>query len=170
MREKYVLDVAKSIYPKVAYPSNKGGFEKAFIEFIDSDTKVTSFVKINEYLHLFANIVYIRADGLLSHYFPDFMVKIGNKVYLVETKAEKDVSDINVQQKRLATIDWVDKINELKAEDRMDSVWSYVLLGENTFYGMSKKGATTGEILEYAKLSKAKIKGTLSDYTGVKEY
>jgi hypothetical protein len=35
---------------------------------------------------------------------------------------------------------------------------------------MSEKGATTEEILEYAKLTKAKIKGTLGDYTDVKEY
>jgi len=31
-------------------------------------------------------------DGLLAHYFPDFMVKIGNTIYVVETKAERDVN------------------------------------------------------------------------------
>src|SRR3989344_1788617 len=46
IRETYALDVAKTIYPRIAYPSNKGGFEKAFIEFIDSDSKVKAFVKI----------------------------------------------------------------------------------------------------------------------------
>ena len=51
-----------------------------------------------------------------------------------------------------------------------DCTWNYVLLGEKTFYGMSEKGATTEEILEYARLTKAKIKGTLGDYVGVKEY
>lgn len=53
----------------------------------------------------------------------------------------------------------------------MNCTWNYVLLGENTFYRMSEKGATTLEILEYARLTKAKVKGTLSDYvSGVKEY
>jgi len=35
---------------------------------------------------------------------------------------------------------------------------------------MSQKQASTEEILEYAKLTKAKIKGTLSDFVGLKEY
>ncbi len=170
IRETYAIKVAKSIYPQIAYPSNKGGFERAFIEFIDADSKVKAFVKINEHYYDFANIIYIRDDGLLSHYFPDFIVKIGEKIYLVETKAERDLNNINVKQKRLATIDWINKVNELKPEDRMGCAWSYVLLGESTFYGMSKKGATTEEVLEYAKLTKAKIKGTLGDYSDVKEY
>ena len=164
------IDVSKTIYPKIAYPSNKGGFEKAFIEFIDSDSKINAFIKINEYCHDFANIIYIRDDGLLAHYYPDFIIKIDNKIYLVETKAEKDLNNQNVTSKRLATIDWVDKINELLPNDRMNCTWSYVLLGENTFYSMSQKQASTEEILEYAKLTKAKIKGTLSDFVGLKEY
>src|SRR3989338_2808532 len=170
IRETYAIDVAKTIYQKIAYPSNKGGFEKAFIEFVDSDTKVKAFAKINEHYYDFANIIYIREDGLLAHYFPDFIVKIEDKIYLVETKAERDLNNINVKQKRLATIDWIEKVNELKPEDRMNCVWNYVLLGESTFYGMSEKGATTQEILEYARLTKAKIKGTLGDLIGAKEY
>src|SRR3989344_3834516 len=170
IRETYAINVAKTIYPKIAFPSNKGGFEKAFIEFIDSDSKVKAFIKINEHYHDFANIIYIRSDGILANYHPDFMVKIGNKIYLVETKAERDLNEQNVKSKRLATIDWTDKINELKPDERMNCTWSYVLLGENTFYGMSEKGAETEDILEYAKLSKAKIKGTLSDFVGIKEY
>ena len=170
IREKFAINVAKTIYPKIAYPSNKGGFEKNFIEFIDSDSKVNSFMKINEYYHDFATVIYIRDDGMLARYHPDFIVKIGNKMFLVETKAERDLNNQNVKSKRLATIDWIEKINELNPEDRMDCSWSYVLLGENTFYSMSKKDATTEEILEYAKLTKAKVKGTLSDYLGIKEY
>ena len=54
--------------------------------------------------------------------------------------------------------------------DKMGCKWSYVLLGGKTFYGMSEKGATTKVILEYAKLTKAKVKGTLGDYLGIKEY
>ena len=170
IRENYAIDVAKTIYLKVAYPSNKGGFEKNFITFIDSDSQVSAFMKINQYVHDFANVIYIRDDGILAPYFPDFIVKIGNTVYLVETKAEKDLNETNVKQKRLATIDWVTKINELPPEDRMNSEWKYALLGENTFYGMSEKGGDTKEILEYAILTKAKIKGTLGDFLGIKEY
>lgn len=164
MRENFCLDIAKTIYEKLAYPSNKGGFEKAFMEFVDNDSEVHSFMKINEIYHDFAHITYIREDGLLSHYYPDFLVRTSNKVYLVETKAQKDVNNPNVQQKRRATIDWIDKINQLKPEYRLYSQWVYVLLGENTFYELSKKGASTVDILEYEKKTRGQIEGTLKDY------
>ncbi|MDD4354233.1 MAG: DEAD/DEAH box helicase family protein, partial [Candidatus Nanoarchaeia archaeon] len=48
IRDNYSIKVAKSIYERIGFPSNKGGFEKAFIEFVDSDSKVNSFMKINE--------------------------------------------------------------------------------------------------------------------------
>ncbi|MFH0970563.1 MAG: DEAD/DEAH box helicase family protein [Candidatus Diapherotrites archaeon] len=164
IRDTYSINVAKTIYDKIGFPSNKGGFEKAFIEFIDSDSKVKAFMKINEYYHDFACIMYLRDDGMLPRYYPDFIVRIADQVYLVETKADRDLNNVNVKQKRLATLDWIAKVNKLKLEDRMSCIWNYVLLGENTFYGMSEKGATTQEILEYAKLSKAKVEGTLGDY------
>ena len=170
MRETYSISVAKTIYPKIAYPSHGGGFERKFIEFIDSDSKVKCFMKINEYYHEFANLMYLRDDGMLSNYYPDFIVKIEDRIYLVETKAEKDLKDVTVKQKRLGAIDWIYKINDLKPEDRMNCRWNYVLLGETTFYGMSERGAETREILEYAILTKAKVKGTLGDYMGIKEY
>jgi type III restriction enzyme len=174
VRETYTMDVAKTIYEKIAYPSHSGGFEREFVQFIDSDSKVKAFVKINEYYHDFANIIYIRDDGLLAHYYPDFIVKIENnlenQIYIVETKSERDMNNQNVKSKRLAAIDWVEKVNELKAEDRLDCTWSYVLLSENTFYTMQKQGASTSEILEYAKLNKSKVKGTLREYFGDKEY
>jgi type III restriction enzyme len=169
MRETYTIKVAKTIYPKIAYPSNKGGFEKNFIEFIDADSKVKSFIKINEHYHDFSTVIYIREDGLLAHYHPDFMVKIDDKIFIVETKAERDLSSKNVQSKRLATMEWVEKVNEMNPHDRMSCFWNYVLLGENTFYGMSKKGADTEEILEFAKLNKSKIKGNMNQFLGIKE-
>ena len=170
MRGTYALDVAKTIYEKIAFPSNGGGLERDFIKFIDVDSKVKAFIKINEYIHDFANIIYIRDDGLLAHYYPDFIVRMDKQIYLVETKSDRDLNNQNVKSKRLAAIDWVDKVNELKPEDRMNSTWSYVLLGQETFYSMSKQGATTEEILEYAKLNKSKVKGTLREYVGEKEY
>lgn len=164
MREKFSLEVSKAIYERLPYPSNKGGLEKAFIEFADTDAEVDSFIKINEYYHDFAHVTYIRDDGLLAHYYPDFMVKINAKLFIVETKADKDVGNPNVQQKRIATVHWLEKVNELPEEDRMNAEWNYVLLGENTFYSMRDKGASLKEVLEYALMTRAKAEGTLEDY------
>jgi type III restriction enzyme len=164
MRENYALDVSKCIYGKVAFPSNKGGYEKEFIEFIDADSDVKSFIKINEYAHDFARITYVGRNGLLASYHPDFLIRACNKIYLVETKAEKDISSDEVRSKRLSALDWIAKVNDLKPEDRMNVEWVYVLLGEETFQRLRENGANICEILEYARLTKGKVEGTLGDY------
>ena len=43
----------------------------------------------------------------------------------------------------------------------MNVIWNYSILDDSTFYAMSTKGANTKEILEYCKITNAKIKGTL---------
>ena len=161
MRENFSLDITKSIYEKTAYPSNKGEFEKQFLLFADSDGQVERLLKINENYHLFANLKYIRTDGMLSSYYPDFMVKIGNDIYIVETKAQKDVSQENVIQKQKSALDWIKKTNELPAEDRMNATWHYVILDNSSFDVMKSRGASTKDMLDYCQLTNAKIKGVL---------
>jgi len=161
MRESFSLKVAKSIYERLPFPSNKGGLEKDFIEYIDGDSKVESFIKIDEYRHPFAHITYIRTDGLLSLYYPDFIVKTKEKIYLIETKSDKDLNDLNVKQKQLATLDWVKRINKLNPKDRMERKWIYILLGQNHFYGLKDNNASISEICELAKVTEANAKGKL---------
>lgn len=166
MRENYSVEVSKSIYECLPYPSNKGGFEKAFIEACDNDSRVDAFIKINEYYHNFATISYIRDDGLLARYYPDFIVKIKNDIFVVETKAKKDISNVNVQSKKLATLDCLSEINLLNGVDRMDAKWNYSLLSDEEFYKLYDKGASIQEILEYSIVTKAKANGfyTLDDF------
>ncbi|WP_067044116.1 DEAD/DEAH box helicase family protein [Methanobrevibacter sp. YE315] len=159
MRENYSIDVTKCIYKRLSFPSHGGGLEKAFIETLDIDGEVEAFTKINEYYHTFATFTYIRDDGLLARYYPDFIVKIGDVIYIVETKADKDKNSPNVQRKRIATLDMIEKINLLSPENRMYSEWKYVLLGENTFYTHSINGASVKEILEYTIVTEQKAKG-----------
>lgn len=161
MRENFSLAIIKTIYQKLPYPSNKGEFEKNFMLYCDSDGQVDSLLKISEHYHHFAHFNYIRTDGMLSSYYPDFIVKAGTEVYLVETKAQKDVNDPNVRQKEIGALDRLKKVNELKPEDRMGTEWKYALLGETTFYAMRDRGASIKEILEISKLAREKIKGTL---------
>ncbi|MCK9578779.1 DEAD/DEAH box helicase family protein [bacterium] len=161
VRENYSLEIVKAIYERLPYPSNKGGLEKALMEYADSDSKVEAIMKINEYYHNFANIIYIRTDGFLSFYYPDFIIKTNDSIYLVETKSDKDLNDPNVKQKQLATIDWIRRINELKPEDRMDRKWEYILLGETHFYGLRDNNASIDEIFQLAKINESKILGKL---------
>jgi type III restriction enzyme len=89
MREDFAIDTAKTIYTKTAYPSNKGGLEKSFIEFADRCASVQAFVKLFPYAHSFVRLRYLKEDGLAAYYYPDFLVRCTNgQVYMVETKAE----------------------------------------------------------------------------------
>ena len=161
MRESYSLPLQKTIYERTQYPSHSGGLEKAFAEFLDRDAEVERFLKISETQHSFASIYYIRADGLMSVYHPDFLVATNEKVYLIETKGNDKINDKNVRQKQAATIEWVRKINSLKPEERMNREWEYVLLSEDNFYGLSSNGATITDICNLNKVSLSQVTGDL---------
>ena len=142
MRESFSKEVQKCIYPRLGYPSHGGGLEKAFIEFLDKDAEVERFLKINESGHSFAIIFYVRKDGLMATYHPDFIVATAEKIYLIETKGDDKVNDINVRQKQTATIEWIKKINTLEPIYRMNRTWEYVLIGESVFYSLSRADAS----------------------------
>lgn len=160
MRENFSLDIKKSIYKRTGYPSNKGGLEKDFLLACDADGQVERLVKINENRHLFAKCQYLQLNGMLSSYYPDFMVKIEDNIYVVETKSEKDATgDLNVKQKKRGALHWVEKINELRPEDRMRAEWSYVLLSDASFYALHGKGASIKNILDIYALTEGGVEG-----------
>jgi type III restriction enzyme len=152
MRESASLAVEKSIYPRLPFPTRSGGLERAFIETADRDGSVDAFCKLNEQKHLYTRLRYIKEDGLPAFYHPDFLVKCGDNIYLVETKAQGQVNTPNVKRKKRAAVAWCDKINTLTAEQRGNGEWHYVLLGEDVFYEWRDKGASVRDMLDYAKL------------------
>lgn len=163
MRANYALDLQKTIYEKTAYPSNKGGFEKVFLEFLDTDSKVLKFIKILEFKHDFATITYFRDDGLMASYYPDFMIGTKTNFYLVETKSDKDLKDANVKQKQKATLDFVKRINSLDENLRDNKTWAYLLLGETQFYSLKKSGADIEDIANSTKMNESRLSGNLFD-------
>lgn len=160
VRENYCLDVVKCIYPTLPYPSNKGQYEHDFTLFADHDGEVDAFCKVIEQRHTFARFRYVREDGLPAEYIPDFFVRFGNDVFIVETKASKDMSAENVKRKQRAAISWTKKINELSPEERENIVWHYSILSDNMFYEWKHKNATLREMLDYAELHNESV------YTG----
>ena len=161
IRESFSMELEKVIYERMGYPSNKGAFEKAFSEFLDKDATVERFLKINESQHRFASLFYVREDGLLASYHPDFIVCTPDKVYIIETKGDDKVMDKNVQRKKLATVEWCKKINQLDEDNRMCREWEYVLLSETSFYGLERSGATLEEICTLNKVSFSESSGRL---------
>jgi type III restriction enzyme len=111
MRENYSIPIRKTIYERLRFPSNKGIFEKDFMTYADIDTKVISIIKIDEYQHRFACVSYIRTDGLMSSYYPDFLVMSEDKIYIVETKGKDKIGDQNVKQKQLSFLNKLNKIS-----------------------------------------------------------
>lgn len=152
MRESSSLPVEKCIYTRLPFPTRSGGLERAFIEMADRDGSVDAFCKLNEQKHLYTRLRYIKEDGLPAFYHPDFLVKCGDSIFLLETKGQGQVTSPNVKRKKRAAVAWCDKINTLEAEQRSKADWHYVLLAEDAFYEWRDKGASVKEMLNFAKL------------------
>jgi type III restriction enzyme len=73
-------------------------------------------------------------------------------LYLVETKAQEQLSAPNVQRKQKAAVTWCERINQLPDGERSDLNWHYVLLGESVFYEWREKRASLAELCSYARI------------------
>ena len=161
MRESYSQPLQKTIYERVPFPSHGGGFEKAFAQFLDTDSSVEAFLKIDETQHSFAVIYYIRDDGMLATYHPDFIVKTKYKIYIIETKGNDKIDDKNVRLKQQSTVQWLRRVNDLPERERMSRHWEYVLLSEDNFYSLSGSGATLEDICNHCRVSASSATGNL---------
>ena len=86
-------------------------------------------------------------------YSPDFILRTADRVYVIETKAQRDVSSANVQRKRKAAKAWCDRVNLLESEQRDHHTWHYVILGENAVHEWKGKNARVTELLDYARIA-----------------
>ena len=145
----------KSIYERLAFPKRSGGLELRFMEWCNKDSSVRSFCKLHEYKHDFLWLRYVKEDGMLGRYSPDFIVRCGDNVYLVETKAQKDVSNVNVQRKLKAAALYCQRINSLLPKQRNNETWGYALLGESIVEQYIKASGSVSDVLNYAKVRQA---------------
>ena len=145
-RQEFCLDGRKSIYTHTPFPSNKGGLERTFIEWIQKQGDIVRFVKILESTHSFAYIPYIRADGVLGRYFVDFMAEGEREVYIIETKSQKDMRAEDVLRKKRAAISYVEQVNAALAA-RGQKLWRYVLVGENSLHSIIARGGGLSELV-----------------------
>lgn len=85
------LAAKKSIFNKIVGDSH---FELEFASFLDGCTDVVSFVKNDRQMNPSLFIEYQNADGSISNYFPDFLVKRSDsEIWVVETKGREDLDD-----------------------------------------------------------------------------
>ena len=155
VRESSSLEVSKCIYERLPYPSRSGGLERAFIEWACADSSVEAFCKISENRHDFVRLRYVKDDGLPAFYFPDFLARTADGIYLAETKSQQQTTHPNVQRKLKAAAAWCARINDLPPELRGDRLWHYALVGESVFYDWKKNGARLGELLAFSRVRPA---------------
>jgi type III restriction enzyme len=114
-----------------------------------------AFCKISENRHDFLRLRYVKEDGLSGYYIPDFLVRTGKAIYLVETKAQQQISHPDVQRKRRAAVTWCERINALPEAERDGRAWHYALVGEMLFHDWRDKGARLEQLLGYARVRAA---------------
>ena len=89
-----------SVFNKIVGEPRAGGFELTFAAFLDNAPDVTAFAK--NYLAVGFKIDYVKADGDLSTYIPDFIVKAADgTVWIVETKGREEL-DLPQKMARLS--------------------------------------------------------------------
>lgn len=96
------LTASKSIFTKTVGEPHSGGFELSFAAFLESANDVAAFAK--NYLAVGFKLDYVKADGDLSTYTPDFLVRTTDGVvWIVETKGR---AELDLPQKMARLRQW----------------------------------------------------------------
>ena len=107
------LAATKSVFNKIVGEPNSGGFELSFAAFLEAAGDVAAFAK--NYLAVGFKLDYVKADGDLSNYTPDFIVRTTDgTVWIVETKGREE---IDVPQKMMRLRLWCADANAASASD-----------------------------------------------------
>ncbi|MBU2431308.1 MAG: type III restriction endonuclease subunit R, partial [Proteobacteria bacterium] len=112
----------KSIFNKIIGDSY---LELKFAAFLEECDDIISYVK--NYMAVHFQIDYVNADGNISNYYPDFIVKqSSSSVIIVETKGLEDL-DVPLKMKRLH--EWCADMNRAQSEVYYD----YAFVDEESF-------------------------------------
>lgn len=106
----------KSVFNKIIGDSH---FELEFVSFLEGCEDIVSYAK--NYFAVHFKIDYRNADGSISDYYPDFIVKVSPKeYYIVETKGREDLDDIE-KIKRLEQ--WCVDVNENQKDAKYHTLY-----------------------------------------------
>ena len=112
----------KSVFNRIIGDSQ---LELRFAAFLEDCSDVVSYAK--NYLAVHFKLDYVNADGDISNYYPDFMVKLSDRrIVIVETKGQGDL-DVPLKMARLAQ--WCEDINRVQT----DVEYNFVYVDEESF-------------------------------------
>ena len=115
-KEQAYLIPAKSVFNRIIGDSH---FELLFARFLEDCSDVISYAK--NYMAVHFKLDYVNADGNISDYYPDFLVKLpGKKICIVETKGQEDL-DVPLKMQRLSQ--WCGDINQVQSDVTYDFVY-----------------------------------------------
>jgi len=113
----------KSLFNRIVGDSH---LELEFASFLDGCDDIVSFAK--NFLAVHFKIDYVNADGAISNYYPDYIVKESpTEVYIVETKGVEDL-DVPLKMSRLKQ--WCEDINKAQSGVTYD----FVFVDEDSFH------------------------------------
>jgi type III restriction enzyme len=117
------LAATKSVFNKTVGEPNTGGFELSFAAFLEGAPDVSAFAK--NYFAVGFKLDYVKADGDLSNYTPDFIVRTTDgAVWIVETKGREE---IDVPQKMARLRQWcADATAASESEDATNYRFAFV--------------------------------------------
>ena len=117
VKEQASLIPQKSVFSRIVGDSH---FELQFASFLEKCPDIISYAK--NYFAVNFKLDYVNADGDISNYYPDFIVKLpGNKVVIVETKGQEDL-DVPLKMERLRQ--WCEDINQAQSENKFYFVFA----------------------------------------------
>jgi type III restriction enzyme len=122
VKEQGYIVPRKSVFNKIIGDSH---LELKFAAFLEDCEDIVAYVK--NYMAVHFRIDYVNADGNISNYYPDFIVKCSSdSVVIVETKGLEDL-DVALKMKRLR--EWCIDINKAQSDVKYD----YVFVDEESF-------------------------------------
>lgn len=126
----------KSVFNKVIGDSH---FELEFASFLEDCEDIISYVK--NYFAVHFKIDYRNADGSISDYYPDFIVKVTPKeYYVVETKGREDLDDVE-KIKRLEQ--WCEDVNA----NQKNMKYQMLYIKQEDWEGLGQKPRNFGEVV-----------------------
>jgi len=115
-KEQGYLIPKKSVFNKIIGDSH---LELLFASFLENCDDVVSYAK--NYMAVHFKLDYVNADGDISNYYPDFLVKLADKrIFIVETKGQEDL-DVPLKMQRLRQ--WCEDVNRAKTNVQYDFVY-----------------------------------------------
>ena len=116
VKEQECLIPQKSVFNKITGDSH---FELEFAAVLENCPDVVSYAK--NYFGIHFKLDYVNADGDISNYYPDFLVKLmDSRVIVVETKGREDL-DVPLKMQRLSQ--WCEDVNKTSTDVTYDFVY-----------------------------------------------